>query len=793
MALQRALTRARRSAGGRAAQRSTLIGFAAVAAAAQAAPRLLPPVNATFAALDNAVLRAQPMPFDPRGAGADSTFVFTSTCCGYGNFTAAAVAAASEKYGLFDVPCLWDETLPVVAEWGYEFANNQAGIFALCGNLTEAGYAGPPASRDDAYARLALYWRCRAAAARNATAQPASVPVVSEIGHYLFAAMSALMDNGAGVIPGSEIGENINSVNAHLAHIRGAARQHGRPFLVDFSSWLQGFITDYSPPPGFWGAASSPVGGHSPSLVKRAYFAAFMAGAATLVAEAGAVNSFFDNKTADGVFNLSPLGHIGVTLNGFAKGFGAPAEAARGIPYAPIAVVTELSFGAGLGWFYKGLAWDTFALSDAELSTQSLLDALWPGSFQVESQFGTPASESGYMVAGGLGDVVDLLAPRNLSAATLLGAYAVVVLVGIGSDLDSELAAELVSYVAGGGSVVLSAPEAAAAVAAGWLPPTFLGFSSLSGPAGFEGATLVRDLQTNWTRALEAQSPFCVEAAAGQYYVKTGGDAEKRAGWDGGVNDKCCSTDAGDCRWFAAAAECALALPLAPLICRACSGVEGADVGCPAWSSGGGGGGGNGSSVSLFGVTGATTARPLLQVESAAGASAPAAVLSAPGGGAGSVLTLLAAQAPLAQAGLGLAPHLLQRLGEDTLPLTLATNASGGGGGGGSGGVQLLLNRLPHGWLATLVNNNGVTKQPGEAQRIDATQGLHVTLTMRPEWGAISAGASWLSAGGELPVAPLAVSGGGTVVEVDVPAGDLAVVFLALAGEEGASGVRGHL
>jgi hypothetical protein len=40
--------------------------------------------------------------------------------------------------------------------------------------------------------------------------------------------------------------------------------------MIDFSAWMQGFITDYSTVRP-WGQASSPVGGHSLSLFKRTY------------------------------------------------------------------------------------------------------------------------------------------------------------------------------------------------------------------------------------------------------------------------------------------------------------------------------------------------------------------------------------------------------------------------------------------------------------------------------------------------------------------------------------------
>lgn len=78
-----------------------------------------------------------------------------------------------------------------------------------------------------------------------------------------------------------------------------------------------------------------------------------------------------------------------------------------------------------------------------------------------------------------------------------------------------------------------------------------------------------------------ATAPFCVyAAAAGGYYLKTGGDPAVRAGWDQGHSDKCCSTGASDCVWFATAAACA-AFP--PAQCRACRASD-SDMGCPSWA-----------------------------------------------------------------------------------------------------------------------------------------------------------------------------------------------------------------
>ena len=124
-------------------------------------PYLVPPADLSFAAL-NASLSPQPWPFAP---AQNATFVFTATCCGYGNFTPAAVAASSAHWGLWTIPCLPD-AWPVLAEWGYEFMANQHDIFPLCGNLTLAQRGAPPASREQALAWLTEYFACRAAATR---------------------------------------------------------------------------------------------------------------------------------------------------------------------------------------------------------------------------------------------------------------------------------------------------------------------------------------------------------------------------------------------------------------------------------------------------------------------------------------------------------------------------------------------------------------------------------------------------------------------------------------------------
>lgn len=68
------------------------------------------------------------------------------------------------------------------------------------------------------------------------------------------------------------------------------------------------------------------------------------------MAEAGAVNFFFENTTANGTFNLSPLGEAGLGFSRLAHAAGvAPSalEEWRGIPYVPVALLVELAHGMG--------------------------------------------------------------------------------------------------------------------------------------------------------------------------------------------------------------------------------------------------------------------------------------------------------------------------------------------------------------------------------------------------------------------------------------------------------------
>ena len=75
----------------------------------------------------------------------------------------------------------------------------------------------------------------------------------------------------------SEVGTNIDSINAHFAFLRGAARQYGvASWGVDVSPWNGGKVPDFGNKTCPWAVAASSAGGDgglSVSLLRRIYFA----------------------------------------------------------------------------------------------------------------------------------------------------------------------------------------------------------------------------------------------------------------------------------------------------------------------------------------------------------------------------------------------------------------------------------------------------------------------------------------------------------------------------------------
>lgn len=246
---------------------------------------------------------------------------------------------------------------------------------------------------------------------------------------------------GADVL-GSEIGENIHGYQLHIAMNRGAAKQYNRPWTIDFSAWHGASILDYSTH-GIWEGYSGANHGHSISLLERSMLMSYMAGADAVVAEAGGAISFYEEKTSDGTYDLTPYGEVFQRLTAFSK------ENQVGITYTPVAILLDRYHGmdrqpSGQKAFGK------FDYEEADMRTFTLIEKLWPETFSVERN----GNERGAMVNGPFADQFDFLLQD--ASPDLLKTYKVVMLSGDVKLSDGELA-NLKSYAENGGVVLADA------------------------------------------------------------------------------------------------------------------------------------------------------------------------------------------------------------------------------------------------------------------------------------------------------------------------------------------------
>ena len=632
-----------------------------------------------------------------------------------------------------------------------------------------------PHTREEALSMMRDYWGCRLALATAGGNEP---QVLELTANMFFGAFAAAMGNV------SVVACEINSRNAqvHIAFTRGAARQFGVPWAVDISPWYGNSITDYSTSQ-YWGKSSDPHGGHSLSVYNRSWYTAFMSGVGHLDAEAGAVNLFFENKSSDGVLNLSPLGQVARDFSHFAHG-----RVERGIPYVPIAIVLEHAHGFGVSltaiWRGHPSTWNgSFRLSASEEIAWALLQALWPGSWF------PPPDEVLYQVPSPFGDSFDMVLENgNWSGSLAASHYAVAILAGE-VQLSGDAAATLIRWARSGGTVVLFPSQLQGASTA--TTEELVGAQLQKGgpqPLPAQISTVV-DVESGWrhNRSAPASSPFdppppppplngtqpapfCVPANKA-WYIKTGGNASVKGGWDGGrTNDKCCRGSASNCMWFYTAAACTAALAK-PNACLPCASPSAVNTGCPAWRPplhppqpvp-------NATLVDALG-----TATVLLSGESAhdGGPSVPMALRNPLG--RGTVITVLLEDAP-ALAEFGVLSHLLARLSADVLPFEALSAATGGADLLGDQ-LEMMLARTSESWQVTLVNNLGVVKKPREPAVIDASKRVAGVLRLKAGYGRIIKALVATEGGRSLAV------GSGSTLAFAVEAGAVVVldVFVAL-------------
>ena len=331
-----------------------------------------------------------------------------------------------------------------VAEWGYSFHHLKDGQPDGAGYKHYGGYPHPPRMRAEAADMVKAYFDKLAADAR-AKATPEQLSLFSSVsGHYCYQHYACQW--GADLV-GSEVGENINGIQAHIAFTRGAARQYGKPWLIDFSSWYGPSMYDEDPRKT-WGRYSGPDRGHSLSLHRRTYYVAYMSGANVVAAEGGWLNFFRSQQPGpEGALPLSRLGKEGARFYAFTRHYPD-----RGIPYTPVGLLIDPLHGIYPG-FGEKLAWNAFPYAPGDERILNLWETFFPNSVNVQAKH----NEQGYLVASPYGDIVDVIS--NDAPDAILASYPVLLLAG---EITREalLAERLGKYVRQGGTLVLSEADA---------------------------------------------------------------------------------------------------------------------------------------------------------------------------------------------------------------------------------------------------------------------------------------------------------------------------------------------
>ena len=417
-----------------------------------------------------------------------------------------------------------------IDEWGYS-AIKLSGTEIDGAGLPRAGFpcfsslqgCEDPTTREEALARLKSYY-----AARQAHQAPENAYVISMNGHYYFQHYAG--EWGADLLM-SEVGENINGTQAHIAFTRGAARQFRSPWGMDMSAWYGAGVNDYwAEEDRVWcqqrnadGACavwhSGPDHGHSISLFERIYFTSYMAGAHYLKAEAGSINLVASKHPPAA---LSPLGEMARDFHAFTQ-----AHPDRGTPYVPYAIILDYHHGLGLGSWYKPAgeekAFEVLPMGDADRCTLQLLEAFWPNAFRVQG-----GDESQYLVPTPFGDTSDVLLENAPVEAFL--AYDFLFLSG---DIEaaSELTERLKAFLGTGKTIVLSPNhgaifstlDAGPANPIGALPPTV----AIQSPA--HGGTIIELMDAaQWPALLkhlhQTAQPFSFTGDPIHYLLNRRGD-----------------------------------------------------------------------------------------------------------------------------------------------------------------------------------------------------------------------------------------------------------------------------
>jgi len=202
----------------------------------------------------------------------------------------------------------------------------------------------------------------------------------------------------------------------------------------------------------FW-ADGSPIGGHSFSLTKRAYYNSYMAGASVLYPEGGSTNYFQTsevlNPGSSGIFILSSMGLVGKDIYNFSHS----TLPQRGIPWAPVGLMLNTAHGLGFeSWKQNKVFGGSLDMNTKDYMNLNLLQSIW-GQSLTEQPFNS-SDESTYLQNNNYGEIFDVLTDSASSA--VIKQYPIIILSGNIDTSSTALTKRLTDYVKAGGNLVLN-------------------------------------------------------------------------------------------------------------------------------------------------------------------------------------------------------------------------------------------------------------------------------------------------------------------------------------------------
>lgn len=291
--------------------------------------------------------------------------------------------------------------------------------------------------------------------------------------------LAAVTDHSPSVYRAFELGvelqllergiDELGDLSTGIAFLRGAARQYGRAWGIDFSSWRSSTnsATTYND-------SGVLQGGWSHHYLRRNYYAAFAAGARTIQNEA-AIYRYSDGR-------LNPFGDVTQEFAGYA--LRRHPDVGQPVVSTAILIDHHTGFDPKHGPFNQNEAvwYQDIPYSDGDHMLDNFFRLAFPQHWQHGLAPGAPFADSegvpndvkfrAFLRAGGdprayepmpftrWGDNLDVI--TNQISAAALSYYKVIVMVG-DVTLDTRLRDDLRNWVNRGGILVINSSQAVAA------------------------------------------------------------------------------------------------------------------------------------------------------------------------------------------------------------------------------------------------------------------------------------------------------------------------------------------